>query len=983
MPLPDHKSSDLLQEGIRLLGKNQAAAAEQKFRSLLATEQNSTPALSNLAIALAQQGKMDEAAGYFKKIVAIQPENDDAHFNLGVLFEKQNELTEAEACLKKTLSLKPAHYGARMNLGAIYRRQGRPSKASDYFQQALAINPESPDGYFNLGSAFKDQGFLELAVTSFKKALFFSPEDVEILCSLATTQNLLNNRQEALIHLDKALDIDPNNFTVQSTYGDCLEFQNKYEDALPFLLRANKLNPAHTGTYQKLAHVSLMTGDPLKAENYLRKAIDCEPDRWECHLMLGGFFDEQGRLKEAEDCYEKVLELCPGERGVLLNIGTFFQKYNNFTKAENLFRKALDLSPDYDDALINLAENLRLQDRLDEAASYTEDAILFLEEDITRNQGHTASFHKLAQIYTTLGNIDRAEETLRQAIEITPDRWDTYLKLGGLLEEHGRLTEAESCCKKILELSPNEPAAINNLGAIYQKCNNFSQAEKLFRKVLDILPGYYDALTNLAENLRIQGRTDEAASFLDKARSLNKQSGLEIRSAIMSPVIYQNQDEIENWRDRSSKMITSLLKNPPKFGDPNFNLIQPAFFLAYHGKNDLRIMSDLARLAEIVYPDLRYTAPHCLKKTIQNKSGKLRIAFISRHFYNHTISKLSKGIIENLSRAKFEVSVGICERTDEKKTYLIQNAADHFFGLPRSITMARKILTEKAFDIIFYPDIGMEKSTYCLAFSRLAPVQCVTWGHPDTTGIPTIDHYISCKDLEPTGADEHYSENLVLLNNLPMYYFRPILPEDAIRTKNYFKLPEDKNLYLCPQTLFKFHPDFDALLAGILRKDSNGLIILIRQPPEHYSSLLESRWQKSIPDIIHRIRFVPQLSAKDFLALQRVCDVMLDSIHFGGGNTNFEGLAMGIPIVTLPGQFMRSRVAYACYKQMGFMDCVAETPEQYVNISVRLGTDPDYRQTIRDKITKQCGILFENSAAVRELEKFFFAAHQQAQERYQ
>ncbi len=39
-------------------------------------------------------------------------------------------------------------------------------------------------------------------------------------------------------------------------------------------------------------------------------------------------------------------------------------------------------------------------------------------------------------------------------------------------------------------------------------------------------------------------------------------------------------------------------------------------------------------------------------------------------------------------------------------------------------------------DILFYPDLGMTPLTYFLAFARLAPVQCVSWGHPVTTGIP-------------------------------------------------------------------------------------------------------------------------------------------------------------------------------------------------------------------------------------------------------
>ena len=64
----------------------------------------------------------------------------------------------------------------------------------------------------------------------------------------------------------------------------------------------------------------------------------------------------------------------------------------------------------------------------------------------------------------------------------------------------------------------------------------------------------------------------------------------------------------------------------------------------------------------------------------------------------------------------------------------------------------------------------MDIRTYFLAFSRLARVQCVTWGHPDTTGIPNMDYFISSNLIEPKEADEHYSEKLQRLNVLPTFY---------------------------------------------------------------------------------------------------------------------------------------------------------------------------------------------------------------------
>jgi predicted O-linked N-acetylglucosamine transferase (SPINDLY family) len=101
---------------------------------------------------------------------------------------------------------------------------------------------------------------------------------------------------------------------------------------------------------------------------------------------------------------------------------------------------------------------------------------------------------------------------------------------------------------------------------------------------------------------------------------------------------------------------------------------------------------------------------------------------------------------------------------------------------------------------------------------------------------------------------------------------------------------------------------------------------------------------------------------------------MLDPLHFGGGNTTYEGLAIGTPIVTLPSQFMRGRVTAACYRKMQVADCIAPDPAGYVEMALRLGTDPEYRDRVKAKILAANHVLYEDVAAVRELEQFFVTA---------
>jgi predicted O-linked N-acetylglucosamine transferase (SPINDLY family) len=227
--------------------------------------------------------------------------------------------------------------------------------------------------------------------------------------------------------------------------------------------------------------------------------------------------------------------------------------------------------------------------------------------------------------------------------------------------------------------------------------------------------------------------------------------------------------------------------------------------------------------------------------------------------------------------------------------------------------------------------------------------------------------------LEVEGAEEHYSEKLVRLKSHQLtFYYKPTLPFFS-KCRRDFGLEDQDHLYLCPQALFKFHPDFDFVLAKILEYDQKGQIILPEGTHPNWTERLKNRFRQTIPaTVIERILFIKRMTLGDYFNLIVLSDVMLDPFPFGGGNTSYEALAVGIPIVTLPTKFMRGRLTYACYRQMGMMDCVAENPPNYVEIALRLGTELSFREQIKAKILATHDLLYEDMNVVREFEKCFW-----------
>jgi predicted O-linked N-acetylglucosamine transferase (SPINDLY family) len=278
----------------------------------------------------------------------------------------------------------------------------------------------------------------------------------------------------------------------------------------------------------------------------------------------------------------------------------------------------------------------------------------------------------------------------------------------------------------------------------------------------------------------------------------------------------------------------------------------------------------------------------------------------------------------------------------------------------------RRAIESARLDVLLFADIGMDALTYFLAFWRLAPLQLTTWGHPVTSGIDTIDAYVSAAALETEGSEDQYSEALW---KLPAFYnpgfARPVMPA-ASRTRTELGLPAAGPLYLCPQFLFKLHPEFDAALAGILRRAPQAHILLLAAKREA-KARMRQRIDAALGAEASRVHFLDRMPVTHYYEVLAAVDVVLDPFHFGGCNTTCEALAMGKPIATLPARFLRGRFTLACYREMQIDDCIASSPEEFVRLAVALGRERDWREALGARIRERSEVLFERSDATAAL----------------
>jgi CRISPR-associated protein Csy1 len=276
-------------------------------------------------------------------------------------------------------------------------------------------------------------------------------------------------------------------------------------------------------------------------------------------------------------------------------------------------------------------------------------------------------------------------------------------------------------------------------------------------------------------------------------------------------------------------------------------------------------------------------------------------------------------------------------------------------------------------DILVYPELGMHAETFTLAGLRLAPVQCAGWGHPNTTGLSEIDWFISCADMEPADAQSHYSERLALLPGLGTRYAMPRAETSGSRAD--FGIPGDRTIYLVPQSLFKIHPDNDELIARVLERDPRGVALLFASHQDNVTQDFAQRLNRSLQprglDIHDRVVFLmPSLAHPKYLRLNQLSDVMLDTLHWSGGNTSLDALASGLPVVTLPGELMRGRQSRAMLRALGVDSLIAPDVDAYVDAAVRVGTDAAERSALSQRLIANRGALFERDEPVRALADF-------------
>ncbi|WP_299438936.1 tetratricopeptide repeat protein [uncultured Rhodospira sp.] len=539
---------------------------------------------------------------------------------------------------------------------------------------------------------------------------------------------------------------------------------------------------------------------------------------------------------------------------------------------------------------------------------------------------------------------------------------------------------AETLARAVLDAAPETAVAYHLLGQALLRQGRAAEAVPAFRAALRLEPDTVPHQRALAQALEASG--DHHAAYEAYHALLIGDPG-DVRArwtgGRLLPRVYRTTAELPMWRERFTAGLGMLAATPLDTPEQAARALQGIglgtnFMLSYQGEDDRALQALWGRFVHravaVRRPDLVTPCP----PPRPPDGRRLRVGYVSEHFWSHTIALLFGHWVIQQDRERFEVYTYAVGGKRDASTETFARRSDVFRDLRAdSIVAAAGRIREDAPDVVVFPDLGMTPRSFVLAACRLAPLQCVSWGHPVTTGLPTVDVMLTSAAMEPGGAEAHYTERLVPLPRLGIYYV-PNERQDGRRAA--FGLPADVPVYLCCQALQKYLPDQDDLFARIAKAVPDARFVFIQHQTalaanESFRARLAAAFAARDLDPERSLVFLPWQPWEDFLRLCGVCDVFLDSIGWSGGNTTLEALAQGIVPVTLPGRFMRGRHTMAMLRMMEMDSLIARDTDDYVTIAARLGRDPHERDHMRALVRERRDRLYKDTEAVRALEAVY------------
>ena len=602
-----------------------------------------------------------------------------------------------------------------------------------------------------------------------------------------------------------------------------------------------------------------------------------------------------------------------------------------------------------------------------------------------------------ADLFYLMGNAKLYQKLYEEAILLYEQaaelarNWDApYNNMGVCFERLDKKEEALACYRIAIGLAPqSQRAAINAAKMAF----GLGQRQVAFDLLKDFEAqagrGDADILSKMAYVSYYLGNRVQAQQYARQALHANPASVAAIVQKVTSkiPIVYRSQEEVDQVIEDVDEALREMRQDckracelgPKKLAAEFFDLWgDPLFYLTYNGRLNKEAIcafnDSLALIVRTAFGECE--ARSAANRALRQGAGKKRIAIVSAFIFSHSIWKIPlSGIYSNLDREQFEIFTFHLGATADKITTLAREKSDYFL---QSISLAEiaQSIAQAGPDVVLFPDVGMNFSSFCATCLRFAPLQLQMLGHPETSGSVCVDRVVSADLMELPGAQEFYREQLVRLPELGCAYTFNYPKPDSLRRLD-FGLSNNDVIFISPQSIFKYVPEDDDIYPKIALRVGPACKFVFLRPAwdESSSSIFEERLCSAFDShgLDHKefVRFIDApLATPRFMALCGLSDIFLDNPSWSGHNTVLDALHCGTLVLCTEGIFMRQRHAAAIMKYLDFPELVAKTKEQLLDLCERHAGDSQYRKEYQASLLYRITSL-QNANSVRALEEIF------------
>jgi predicted O-linked N-acetylglucosamine transferase (SPINDLY family) len=724
-------------------------------------------------------------------------------------------------------------------------------------------------------------------------------------------------------------------------------------------------------------------GNISEAESICQDLLRRRVDVAQVLELLAEIHFASGRTSRAIESLQRLLTLHPRAAAARRRLGNFQLAAGAFVEAAATFRESLTVEPDNIRAHNNLGQALLQLGELDAAMSSFERALALDPGYAIASTNLSLALRRKADTLQESGRFESALPIYERAAPLRADDAEMLCNWANALREAKRPTEALVCCDRALLLQPDSPETHNNRAGALRDLFRHQEAVEACDRALALKPDYLEALCNRGTLLREMGDHPAAQESFRCALTLSAdchEARVGLLMALLPPVP-ASVAEVQISREtfgQELQVFTDWVANTPALESTAMVGAAQPFFLAYDESPNKELLVRYGRACAMLME--RWYERNGLGKARPSLSREksIRVGIVSAQIREHAVYRaLTKGWIDRLGAHGIEVGVFHLGAARDAETEWARGRAAFFMEGHRTLPEWVDTMQAAALDVLIYPEIGMDPMTVRLASLRLAPHQAAAWGHPETTGLPTIDYYLSAQGLEPHGAEALYSEQLVRLPNLGCYY-EPYDHPDAPLDITRLGIAPHCPLLLCPGTSYKYAPSKDYVLVEIARRLGRCQLVFFEPAIGSLARRLRARLTEAFraqhldPDAF--LVWIPWQSPIDFFALLRRADVCLDTLGFSGFNTALQAIECDLPVVAYEGRFMRGRLASAILRRMNHDNLVTRDPRDYIDLAVRLATDKRLNNDIRVSLRAHRQRLFRDDAAIEGLAAFLIQA---------